>query len=120
MRAMESKKRLGFDMTKKRLIVDGKVYRFEKQTSRRGNKEHASKDVFVEVDEPRYLERVESVADYLASAVDQKKLMQEILNALPVSHFEQVERRVKKFMPVKVKDGCMYLEIGGVEIPLVD
>jgi hypothetical protein len=113
-------KKVEFVASDKTMRIDGRTYRMMRQTDKRKDKGHWSKDIYVPVDERAYRKRVGNVADFLSKHVEMKDLMQEALLNVSIVTLEKLELRIKKHAKVKVVRGCYALQIGNVEIQLVD
>ena len=104
---------------RKVFIINGKTYKEEKETSKKKS-DHSSKVFLKEVDMKEYDKRIEKIIDYLVSAFDEKKFLKSLLEGMPLSELDLIERRMAKKLKVKEKDGCYNLEIGDLEIPIHD
>jgi len=104
---------------RKIFVIDGKTYKEEKETSKKKS-DHSSKVFFKEVDMHEYDKRIEKIVEYLLSAFNEKKFLKSLIEGIPLSEIEMIERRMAKKLKVKEKGGCYNLEIGDLEIPMHD
>lgn len=107
-----------FNPEEKTFVINGEIYKLQKQTTKKKSGGHASKEILVKIDKKEYDARIEAVIDYLQAAFDGRKFLKSYLENLPLSDIEMIERRMKKGVKVKEKGGCYNLEIGNMELNL--
>ena len=93
------------------ITIDGKKYRFLKETMAGG---HIKEVIFEEFDEDVLNEKMDKIADYLVSAskIDAKMIIKDLLKQMRTEQINSLERQVKKEEPVVIVPGCLSLKIG--------
>lgn len=82
---------------------------------------HISKIVYEEIDKDKYKKRVEKLTKKILEkgVPDKEIILHQALVELPLSEIKKIEDGIKKKKP-KTKLGCLLIDVGGVEIPIID
>lgn len=114
---MAKKNKVYFDPENKTLVVEGKLFKVSKMTSKKKSI-HGSRDYMVEIKKKEYNERLNKIIEYIRTAFDEKKFLKSLLDSLTISDIEKIERRMKKGAKVVEKKGCYNIMIGDFELPV--
>ena len=119
---IRKKERLVFlpDVRERVLIKDGKKFRLIEEVI--GKDEHVKKVIFEEFDEEKHNRRIEKLTNYLIaeSKISIKDVIKNILMSVELKTLDKFEKKMKKKVKVRIKKGCVGLQFGNEEIPIID
>lgn len=104
------------DKGKHIIVVDGEKYILEKSTEKRSEEIlHFTKLT----DEEEYERTLDKLAEKISKKTNVKKMIKQALYQLPMDDFKKVRQEMEKEKPkVRNNEGCFFLSVGKVQVPL--